>query len=135
MGLTYGQAVAAWLDEAMRRRGIASKDELAEKSGVNRTDVFKVASGEGLPTRATLGKLADYLHTTEPRFLLADAPVDALGWVERARVALDMASSIMRTTESARAQRALDVGTMVDAARSEPAARAGEGETQQPRQA
>lgn len=114
--------------------------ELERLTGVNLPALHRIRDRRGEPDQRTLDRIAKGLGVSAPtrQTVLRYAPpkqASALDWVERARLALDMASSIMRTTESARAQRALDVGTMVDAARSEPAARAGEGETQQPRQA
>lgn len=96
MGLTYGEAVAEWLKAAMRMRGIESKDELARLSGLGRATVFDVASGDGLPTRKTLTRLAASLQIPEPRFEVSGEPTSALEWVESARSALGRAVDLMR---------------------------------------
>lgn len=70
--------------------------------------------------------------------VLSYAPLrkaSALDWVERARLALDMASSLMRSTALAKAHEAATFDKVADEVRSGEGAGEGRGDRQQPRQA
>jgi hypothetical protein len=118
--------------------------ELGRLTGVNLPSLHRIRDRQGEPDQRTLDRIAEGLGVPAPtrQTVLRFAPrpkTTALDWVERARLALDMASSIMRQpTASTTIQRMLGDGTVVgEARRAEEEAGAGDtaGDQQQPRPA
>jgi DNA-binding phage protein len=90
---TYGQVVATWLRKAMEAAGRKSKVALAKDSGVERSTIYEILSGDANPSPATIAQLAKAMRVPGPDFRLAAAgdPTDAVGWIREAQAALDQA--------------------------------------------
>ena len=79
--------------------------ELGRVTKVNLPALHRIRDKQGEPDQRTLNRIAEGLGVPAPRreTVLRYAPVqklNALDWVERARLALDMASSLMRQATS-----------------------------------
>jgi transcriptional regulator with XRE-family HTH domain len=97
---TYGQVVGKWLRDAMARSGRTNKRALEAKSGVTRSFIYDILSGEGNPSPDTVAKLAAALGVDGPDFALGSLqePSDVSGWVGQAQLALDKAQRLLRPT-------------------------------------
>lgn len=108
---TYGQVVAMWLREAMRKAGWTNKRALERESGVGHSALYDALSGEGNPSPETVAALAKALNQDGPRFALDDTqnPEDVSGLIGQAQAALDRAARLLRdqATKPGSAGRAL----------------------------
>lgn len=117
----------------MRDTGQTNRSDLARRAKIGRTVLHDVLRGQGWPSRETVEALAHELKVKGPEFILArpDVRDTPLSWIGEAELALSRARRLIELTASATAQRALDAGRAVDAAREELAAGEGEGRPQQ----
>jgi transcriptional regulator with XRE-family HTH domain len=92
---TYGQVAAEWLRQAIATHWRGNKDELAGQSGLSRSAVYGVLSGQGYPEQSTLDALAGALGVPKPQFRVDPVTPDAVGWIGEARAALDRAERLL----------------------------------------
>ena len=115
--------------------------ELERVTKVNLPALHRIRDKQGYPRQDTLDRIAEGLGVPAPRreTVLRSAPspkLGALDWVERARLALDMASSMMRQpTALATAQETAAFDKVADEVRNDEAGGGEEGDQQQPRPA
>lgn len=101
---TYGQVVAVWLKREMRATGWTNKLALARESGVGRSRLYEILSGNANPGPDTVAALAAKMGVDGPDFALGamQEPSDVSGWIGQAQDALNKAAGLLRARPTER---------------------------------